>query len=99
LFKGEGEEGDAVNGNFGVIGGRLEICEWVWVKFEEGGEVFGERGKVWLEGSGRGGGVGGEGDSLVLVDCSCESQGEVAADALEIRCGNNRELGGPLFMF
>jgi hypothetical protein len=70
LFRGEGKEGNAVNGNFGIIGGRFEIREWVWVKFEEGGEMFGERGKVWLECSGRGGGVGGEGDRPILVNCS-----------------------------
>jgi hypothetical protein len=35
--------------------------------------MLGERGKVGLEGSGRGGGVGGEGDSPVQVDSSCKS--------------------------
>jgi hypothetical protein len=74
-FEGEGEERDAVNGNFRVIGGWFEICEWVWVEFEKGGEVLGERGKVWLECGGRGGGVRSEGDCPVLVDCSCEGQG------------------------
>jgi hypothetical protein len=35
--------------------------------------MLGERGKVRLECSGRGGGVGGEGDSPVLVDGGCKS--------------------------
>jgi hypothetical protein len=59
--------------DFRVVGGWFKICEWVWVELEEGGEVLGERGKVGLECGGRGGGVGGEGDSPVLVDSSRES--------------------------
>jgi hypothetical protein len=70
----------------------------VWVEFEEGGKVFGERGKVWLEGSGRGGWVRGEGDGPVLVDRSGEGEGKVAANTFEVGCGNNREFGGPLFV-
>jgi hypothetical protein len=36
LVRGEGEEGDAVNGNFGIVGGRFKICEGVRVKVESG---------------------------------------------------------------
>jgi hypothetical protein len=79
-----GEERDAVNGNFGVIGSRLEICEWVWIEGEKSGGMVGERRKVWLKCGGRGGGVGGEGDSPVLVDCCSKGQGKVAADTLKV---------------
>ena len=46
LIQREGEEGDAVYGNLGVVGGWFKVRQGVRIQFKGGGKVFGEWGKV-----------------------------------------------------
>ena len=68
---GEGEEGDSMDGDFGIVRSGFEIGEWVWIKGQSGGNVLGERGKVRLKCGGGNGGAGCEGNCFILVDGGC----------------------------
>ena len=73
-----------MDGDFGIVRSGFEIGEWVWIEGQSGGNLLGERGKVRLECGSGNGGAGCEGNGSILVDCSCEGEGEDAADTLEI---------------